>query len=66
MPAIFNAANEVAVQAFIDGKIRFSGIWETVEKVLSNATARDYQGQLSVILEDDTWAREEAHRVLGI
>ena len=64
MPAMYNAANEVAVQAFVDGKLSFPGIWETVEKVLSNATPRDYQGQLPIILEDDAWAREEALRLL--
>lgn len=64
MPAMFNAANEEAVQAFVDGKLSFTGIWETVEKVLSNATARDYKGQLDMILEDDAWAREEARRVI--
>ncbi len=64
MPAMFNAANEEAVQAFVDGKLGFTGIWETVEKVLSNARPRDYQGQLEMILEDDAWAREEARRVI--
>ena len=64
MPAMFNAANEEAVQAFVDGKLSFTGIWETVEKVLSNATARDYKGKLDMILEDDAWAREEARRVI--
>ena len=64
MPAMFNAANEEAVQAFVDGKLCFTGIWETVEKVLSNARPRDYRGQLEMILEDDAWAREEARRVI--
>lgn len=64
MPAMFNAANEEAVQAFVDGKLGFTGIWETVETVLSNARPRDYQGQLDMILEDDAWAREEARRVI--
>lgn len=65
MPAMFNAANEVAVQAFVDGKLSFPGIWQTVEKVLSNARPRDYKGELDMILEDDAWAREEAQRVIG-
>lgn len=64
MPAMYNAANEVAVQAFVDGHLSFSGIWETVEKVLSAAHPRDYQGSLAMILEDDAWAREEATRVI--
>lgn len=65
MPAMFNAANEVAVQAFVEGRLSFPGIWRTVETVLSHAEPRDYRGQLDIILEDDAWAREEAHRVLG-
>lgn len=65
MPAMYNAANEVAVQAFVEGRLSFPGIWETVEKVLSQAHPRDYHGELPLILEDDAWAREEAHRVIG-
>lgn len=65
MPAMFNAANEVAVQAFIEGKLSFPGIWQTVESVLSSAHSRDYKGSLEMILEDDAWAREEARRVIA-
>lgn len=65
MPAMFNAANEIAVQAFIDGRITFPGIWESVEKVLSGARPRDYRGELQLILEDDAWAREETRRILS-
>lgn len=64
MPAMFNAANEVAVQAFIDGRISFPGIWQTVEKALSNLSPRPYHGQLSIILEDDAAAREEAASII--
>lgn len=66
MPAMFNAANEVAVQAFIEGHLGFTGIWGTVEKVLSQASPRDYKGSLEIILEDDAWARDEARRVVGL
>lgn len=64
MPAMFNAANEVAVQAFIDGRISFPGIWQTVEKALSNLSPRPYHGQLPIILEDDAAAREEARKII--
>ncbi|MBR5523628.1 MAG: 1-deoxy-D-xylulose-5-phosphate reductoisomerase [Akkermansia sp.] len=60
MPAMYNAANEVAVQAFVDGKLSFPGIWQTVDKVLNKVTARDYHGELAIILEDDALARETA------
>ena len=66
MPAMFNAANEVAVQAFVEGKLSFPGIWESVERVLSSAHPRDYKGSLPIILEDDAWAREEARRVIAL
>ena len=65
MPAMYNAANEVAVQAFVDGKLTFPGIWQTVEQVLSRLSPRDYQGDLALILEDDARAREEAARIIG-
>lgn len=64
MPAMYNAANEVAVQAFIEGKLSFPGIWQTVESALSRLTPRDYHGDLSVILQDDALAREEAARIV--
>ena len=63
-PAMYNAANEVAVQAFVDGRLRFSGIWETVEETLSRLSPRDYSGELSVILEDDARAREMAAHII--
>ncbi len=66
MPAMYNAANEVAVQAFVDGQLSFPGIWRTVEAVLAAARPRDYQGSLDMILEDDAWAREEARRRLAL
>ncbi|MBR4107711.1 MAG: 1-deoxy-D-xylulose-5-phosphate reductoisomerase [Akkermansia sp.] len=62
MPAMYNAANEVAVQAFVEGRLSFPGIWQTVEKVLAASRPRDYEGNLGIILEDDAWAREEAER----
>ena len=36
LPAVFNAANEVAVQAFVDGSIRFTEIVETVSSVVDS------------------------------
>ena len=65
MPAMYNAANEVAVQAFMDGRLHFSGIWELVADTLSRLTPRDYAGNLDTILEDDALARETAHTLLS-
>jgi len=58
-PAVLNAANEVAVEAFLAGRINFSGIWRTVEQVLSRH-ARQAAGGLDDILAADRWAREAA------
>jgi 1-deoxy-D-xylulose-5-phosphate reductoisomerase len=56
-PAVFNAANEAAVAAFLDGRIAFLSILELVERCLdrhvlrANATIED-------LLEADAWARQ--------
>ncbi len=62
MPAVMNAANEVAVPAFMNGKIRFPRIWETVEKVMSRHQTV-HARTLEPIIEADRWAREEAARL---
>lgn len=64
-PAMYNAANEVAVQAFVEGRLSFPGIWQTVEAALARLTPRDYKGCLDIILEDDALAREEASRLIA-
>lgn len=64
-PAMYNAANEVAVQAFVEGRLSFSGIWEIVEETLCRLSARDYAGELQMILEDDARARELAAQLIN-
>jgi len=67
MPAVFNAANEVAVARFVDGKIGFMQIFETVEKTMG--AHRSAEGgwvakpSLDAIVAADLWARKEAERV---
>ena len=56
-PAVFNAANEVAVQAFLDSRITFGEVVEVVAKVLSVHTLGSAQ-EMEAILEADRWARE--------
>jgi 1-deoxy-D-xylulose-5-phosphate reductoisomerase len=62
MPAVLNAANEVAVPAFMQGRIRFPQIWATVEKVM-NKHRVVHAKTLAPILEADRWAREEAAKL---
>ncbi|HEX7569501.1 MAG TPA: 1-deoxy-D-xylulose-5-phosphate reductoisomerase [Verrucomicrobiae bacterium] len=59
MPAVFNAANEVAVDAFVNRKINFPQITETVRRVM-DAHEVVAQPTLEKILEADAWARREA------
>jgi 1-deoxy-D-xylulose-5-phosphate reductoisomerase len=58
-PAVFNAANEVAVAAFLDGRLSFGGIAESI----ADALAR-WPGGAARTLEDvlhaDAWARRAA------
>ena len=61
--AILNAANEVAVQAFLDRKLAFTGIPEVIEKVLEETPHREALS-LAVVLEDDKRARECARDVI--
>jgi 1-deoxy-D-xylulose-5-phosphate reductoisomerase len=64
LPAVFNAANEVAVDAFRARKISFPGIWELVAKVMDAHEAQPASG-LEVIEDADRWARKTAEDMLG-
>ncbi len=58
-PAVMNAANEIAVAAFLDRHVRFPDIWRVVEDVMNRHTAIA-NPTLDAILEADQWARNEA------
>jgi 1-deoxy-D-xylulose-5-phosphate reductoisomerase len=57
-PAVFNAANETAVEAFLAGRIRFVQIMELVEYALQKHNVKHGVG-LDELLEADAWARRE-------
>ncbi|HQZ98328.1 MAG TPA: 1-deoxy-D-xylulose-5-phosphate reductoisomerase [Pyrinomonadaceae bacterium] len=59
MPAVLNGANEIAVQAFLDGNIRLSEIAAINRAVMDEHEARPADS-LEAILETDTWARSRA------
>ncbi|MGI8889416.1 MAG: 1-deoxy-D-xylulose-5-phosphate reductoisomerase [Chthoniobacterales bacterium] len=59
LPAVMNAANEIAVSAFLDRRISFPRIWQLVEEVMNRYTSVA-NPSLDAILEADRWAREEA------
>lgn len=59
LPAVLNASNEVAVAAFLAGRITFPRIWRTVAEVMNRHTSIA-KPTLDVILRVDQWARTEA------
>jgi 1-deoxy-D-xylulose-5-phosphate reductoisomerase len=64
VPAVLNAANEIAVSAFLDRRMKFPRIWQLVEEVM-NRHQVVAQPDLDEILAADQWAREEARRSIG-
>ena len=64
MPAVMNAANEVAVEKFSKGKIAFPEIWATIRKVM-NLHEVEEQKNIETVLKADAWAREKAEDVLS-
>jgi 1-deoxy-D-xylulose-5-phosphate reductoisomerase len=65
-PAVYNAANEVAVEAFRKGRLGFVEIIDTVAHVLGShdVTSREAL-TLDDVLAADAWARGEAARLIG-
>jgi 1-deoxy-D-xylulose-5-phosphate reductoisomerase len=61
LPAVLNAANEVAVEAFVNRKINFPQITETVRRTM-DAHQVVAHPTLEQILAADAWARQEASR----
>jgi|SRR5215831_16956146 len=62
LPAVLNASNEVAVAAFLDGRVSFPQIWRTVAEVMNRHTSIAHP-TLDAILRADEWARAEASAV---
>ena len=63
LPAVLNAANEMAVAAFLDNRLPFMGIYPIIDQTLnrhSGKTAPD----LGQLIEADRWARETAHALI--
>ena len=64
LPAVLNAANEVAVAAFLDRRLSFYGITETVTAVVDMLSAASRERTLEGILGYDKEARETAERLI--
>ena len=63
MPAVLNAANEVAVEAFVGGKLSFGGIARLVERTMQAHDVRNV-AELTDVLEADRWARAHVRSIL--
>ena len=69
-PAVFNAANEECVAAFLSRRIRLTQIVDTVQRVVDEWSTHpeNKTGALNVdsVLSAETWARNRAHEHLGL
>ncbi|MQY15974.1 1-deoxy-D-xylulose 5-phosphate reductoisomerase [Streptomyces sp. RB5] len=67
-PAVFNAANEECVAAFLAGRLPFNGIMDTVTDVVTEHGRPATGTRLTVddVLQAETWARARARELAGI
>jgi 1-deoxy-D-xylulose-5-phosphate reductoisomerase len=65
MPAVLNAANEIAVEAFLDGRITFPRIWSLVEEAM-NRSYNFARPSLDDIIQADGQARDLVRQVLAL
>ncbi len=65
MPAVLNAANEVAVEAFLDDKIKFIAIAKVIAQTMAKHETIT-KPELSDIFKADKWAREQAKKEVKI
>ncbi|MGO2683585.1 MAG: 1-deoxy-D-xylulose-5-phosphate reductoisomerase [Microbacterium sp.] len=63
-PAVFNAANEQAVDAFHAGRLSFLGIVDTIARVVDAHEAPD-QLTIESLADAEAWARQTADRLIG-
>jgi len=63
LPVVLNGANEAAVEAFLQGKIRFSQLPVVISEALSRHCWLSAPG-LEEILEADRWSRREADNII--
>jgi 1-deoxy-D-xylulose-5-phosphate reductoisomerase len=64
MPTVLNAANEIAVEAFLNEQVRFTDIAKIIERSMAKFTP-DVADSLEIILEADRQAREVANTIIG-
>lgn len=65
MPAVMNAANEVAVEAFLKGKIGFTDIATSIARTMDSHEPRSI-ATIEEVLSSDLWAREKSRELIGL
>ena len=65
LPAVLNAANEIAVQAFLDEQISFKEISEIIRTTMQNHKSKPVT-TLEDVLSADRWTREEARKLISV
>lgn len=65
-PAVLNAANETAVEAFLGGRLPFTGIPRVVEKTLAACRGGGGRLTLGAAVEADGWARQKAAELAAV
>lgn len=63
LPCVLNAANEVAVEAFLQGRLSFLAIYDIIEQTVARRTNR-FHPSLEILCEEDAWARRYAGELL--
>jgi 1-deoxy-D-xylulose-5-phosphate reductoisomerase len=64
VPAVLSAADEVAVEAFLDGGIRFGEIFRILDEVVAGHE-RQEADSLEAVMKADGWARRKASELAG-
>ena len=64
MPAVMNAANEVAVEAFLQGRINFTDIARVIEQTMAVHQPQRLSA-IDEVLHVDRWSREKTRELLG-
>ena len=65
VPAVFNAANETCVTAFLDGRLPFLGIVDTLAQVLSDAPGFGNPQSVADVVHAEDWARSRATELIN-
>jgi 1-deoxy-D-xylulose-5-phosphate reductoisomerase len=67
-PAVFNAANEVCVEAFLARRLAFTDIVDTIDAVMQRHDVPSKEQTLTIddVLDADAWARKCAQDITGL